>query len=188
MPALILVFLGFSSAGAWRDIKMKMPTPDVTIMVTGKQFNWEILYAGPDGKFHTEDDYQVDNDLRVPVNKNVRVMLGSHDVIHSFFIPQTRLKQDALPGREIQAWFNVNTPGVYEIPCAELCGFGHSGMKGTLTVLTDADYAKWLAEQWPPAGSAPAGEAPAAPPAGEAAPPAGETAPPTPAPATGQPS
>lgn len=191
VPALILVFLGFTSAGAWRDIKIQMPTPDVTIMVTGKQFNWEILYAGPDGKFHTEDDYQVDNDMRVPVNKNVRVLLGSHDVIHSFFVPQVRLKQDALPGREIQAWFNVNVPGVYEIPCAELCGFGHSGMKGMLTVLSDGDYAKWLQEQWPPAGAAPAGAAPAeAAPAGEVAP-AGDAVPaptPSPAPATGQPS
>ena len=192
VPALILVFLGFTSAGAWRDIKMKMPTPDVTVMVTGKQFNWEILYAGPDGKFHTEDDYQVDNDLRVPVNKNIRVLLGSHDVIHSFFVPQTRLKQDALPGREIQAWFNVNTPGVYEIPCAELCGFGHSGMKGMLTVLSDTDYAAWLKEQWPPAGAAPAvGDA--VPTAGADAAPAGEAVPVTPpapaqAPATGQPS
>jgi len=186
VPALILVFLGFASAGAWRDIKMKMPHPDVTVMVTGKQFNWEILYAGPDGKFHTEDDYQVDNDLRIPVNKNIVVMLGSHDVIHSFFVPQVRVKQDALPGREILAWFNVKVPGVYEIPCAELCGFGHSGMKGMLTVLSDEDYAKWLQEQWPPAGSAPAGgeAAPAeAPPAGEAPPPA-----PPATPATGQPS
>src|SRR5437867_1053276 len=129
-----------------------------------------ILYPGPDGKFQTSDDYQVDNDLRVPVNKVVRVLLGSHDVIHSFFIPQARLKQDALPGREIPAWFNITKPGVYEIPCAELCGFGHSGMKGQLTVYSDADYQKWLKEQWPPAGQAsPAGAEGTAPP-GETAP------------------
>src|SRR5205814_1236005 len=82
VPALILVFLGFTSAGTWRDIKIKMPDPDMTVMVTGKQFNWEILYSGPDGKFHTPDDYQIDNELHVPVNKNILVLLGSHDVIH----------------------------------------------------------------------------------------------------------
>jgi len=190
VPALILVFLGFTSAGAWRDIKMKLPAADMTVMVTGKQFNWEILYPGPDGKFHTPDDYQIDNELHVPVNKNIVVHLGSHDVIHSFFIPQARLKQDALPGREISAWFNVNTPGKYEIPCAELCGFGHSGMKGILTVESEEQWAAWFKEQTAGAGEAAPAEA-TPPPTGEA-PPAGEapaTPPPTetPAPATGQP-
>ena len=179
VPSLILVFLGFMSRGLWAHIKTDMPPPDVTIMVTGKQFNWEILYAGPDGKFHTADDYQVDNDLKVPVNKVVRVLLGSHDVIHSFFVPQARLKQDALPGREIPAWFEITKPGIYEIPCAELCGFGHSGMKGQLTVLSDADYQAWLKEQWPPAGqAAPSPGGQGGPPAGEPTPPTGEQAPP----------
>src|SRR5207249_1355446 len=171
-PTVIVIMLGFMNKDLWARIKKDMPVPDVTVRVTGKQFNWEILYAGPDGKFGTPDDYQVDNDLRVPVNKNVQVILASHDVIHSFFIPQARLKQDALPGRDIRAWFNITVPGVYEIPCAELCGFGHSGMKGQLTVLSDADYQAWLKEQWPPSGQA------APPPAGEGRAPAGETAPP----------
>lgn len=168
VPSVIVIMLGFMSRGLWAQIKKEMPSPDVTVRVTGKQFNWEILYPGPDGKFGTADDYQIDNDLRVPVNKVVRVILSSHDVIHSFFVPQVRLKQDALPGRDIPAWFVVTKPGVYEIPCAELCGFGHSGMKGQLTVLSDSDYAAWLKEQWPPAA------APAAPATGEAAPQAGE--------------
>lgn len=168
VPTVIVIMLGFMSKNLWARIKMEMPPPDVTVRVTGKQFNWEILYAGPDGKFGTPDDYQVDNDLRVPVNKNVQVILASNDVIHSFFIPQARLKQDALPGRDIRAWFNITVPGVYEIPCAELCGFGHSGMKGQLTVLSDAAYAKWVAEQWPPAGQSPP-ESAAPTPAGEGA-------------------
>jgi cytochrome c oxidase subunit 2 len=167
VPAIIVIVLGFMSRSSWNHIKRFMPNPDVIVHVTGKQFNWEILYSGPDGKFGTADDYQVDNDLRVPVNKVVRVVLASHDVIHSFFVPQARLKQDALPGREIPAWFEITKPGEYEIPCAELCGFGHSGMKGKLTVLSDADYAAWVKEQWPPAGSAPAGDS-AAPATGEA--------------------
>ena len=72
--------------------------------------------------------------------------LRSRDVIHSFFVPQLRLKQDAVPGREIPVWFEATKNGKYEVPCAELCGFGHSGMKGYLFVDTPADYATW-AEQ-----------------------------------------
>jgi len=164
VPTVIVVMLGFMSKNLWAHIKRDVPPADITIRVTGKQFNWEILYPGPDGKFGTDDDYQVDNDMRVPVNKKVHVLLHSNDVIHSFFVPQARLKQDTLPGREIRAWFEITRPGVYEIPCAELCGFGHSGMKGQLTVYSDADYQKWLKEQWPPAGeqAPPAGQPPAA--------------------------
>jgi cytochrome c oxidase subunit 2 len=83
------------------------------------------------------------------VGKVVRVTLKAKDVIHSFFLPNLRLKQDAVPGREIQAWFEATKPGRYEIPCAELCGFGHSGMLGHLTVHTADDYDKWVKEQWP---------------------------------------
>ena len=116
------------------------------IRVTAKQFNWEVRYPGLDGKLDTEDDVVMDNDFHVPVNKVVRVQLRSRDVIHSFFVPQLRLKQDAVPGREIPVWFEATKNGKYEVPCAELCGFGHSGMKGYLFVDTPADYATW-AEQ-----------------------------------------
>jgi cytochrome c oxidase subunit 2 len=126
-----------------------VPPSDVHVQVTAKQFNWEILYPGPDGKIGTADDLQMDNELHVPVGKVVRVTLKAKDVIHSFFLPNLRLKQDAVPGREIQAWFEATKPGRYEIPCAELCGFGHSGMLGHLTVHTADDYDKWVKEQWP---------------------------------------
>ncbi len=149
VPALILVMLAFMSKSQWDAIKKNAPPADVLVQVTGKQFNWEILYPGPDGKFGTPDDYQVDNDLHVPVNKVVRVLLHSKDVIHSFFLPNLRLKQDALPGREIVVWFEATKPGTYEIPCAELCGFGHSGMKGQLTVHDAAGYDAWLKDHWP---------------------------------------
>jgi cytochrome c oxidase subunit 2 len=126
-----------------------MPPSDIHVQVTAKQFNWEIVYPGPDGKFGSEDDLQIENEMHVPVNKVVRVYLRSKDVIHSFFLPNLRLKQDAVPGREIQAWFEATKPGKYELPCAELCGFGHSGMLGHLTVHTADDYAAWVKEQWP---------------------------------------
>ena len=76
--------------------------------MTAKQFNWEITYPGPDGKFGTADDKTLDNEMHVPVNKVVRVHLRSQDVIHSFFVPQFRIKQDAVPGREIVQWFEVD--------------------------------------------------------------------------------
>jgi len=149
VPAIILVVLSFMSQASWGHIKGRVPPSDVHVQVTAKQFNWEILYPGPDGKIGTADDLQVDNELHVPVGKVVRVTLKAKDVIHSFFLPNLRLKQDAVPGREIQAWFEATKPGRYELPCAELCGFGHSGMLGHLTVHTADDYDKWVKEQWP---------------------------------------
>ena len=99
--------------------------------------------------FDTGDDKTIDGDLHVPVNKKVRLYLRAKDVIHSFFVPVLRLKQDAVPGREIIAWFEAIKAGRWEIPCAELCGPGHSGMKGWLKVDTDEEYAEWVQEQWP---------------------------------------
>src|SRR5882724_7708375 len=84
--------------------------------------------------------------MHVPVNKVVHVHLRSQDVIHSFFVPNFRMKQDAVPGREIVQWFEATKTGKYELPCAELCGFGHSGMRGWIYVHTPADYQKWAAE------------------------------------------
>ena len=149
VPTLILVVLTFLSVPTWARIKIQMPPTDLTIQVSAKQFNWQVTYPGPDGKFGTEDDKTFDNEVHVPVGKPVRLILKSQDVIHSFYMPNLRFKQDAVPGREIPAWFDATKPGKYEIPCAELCGFGHSGMRGWLYVHTPEDYQKWLKEQWP---------------------------------------
>jgi len=149
VPAIILVVLSFMSQASWARIKSHAPPGDVEVQVTSKQFNWEMLYPGPDGKFGTADDLMLENELHVPVGKIVRVHLRSKDVIHSFFLPNLRLKQDSVPGREILAWFEATKPGKYEIPCAELCGFGHSGMKGWLTVHPADEYDRWVKERWP---------------------------------------
>ena len=117
-------------------------------MAAGKQFNWEFTYPGPDGKLGTPDDLKLDNELHIPVGKVVHVNLTAKDVIHSFFLPHFRLKQDAVPGREIPVWFEATKPGEYEIPCAELCGFGHSGMNGKLYAHTPEEYEKWVRERW----------------------------------------
>src|SRR5437899_8491308 len=159
VPALILVILTFLSVPAWSKIKMQAPPPsDFVVQVTAKQFNWQVTYPGPAGKFGTADDKTLLDEMHVPVNKVVHVDLGSQDVIHSFFVPQFRMKQDAVPGREIRQWFEATKPGKYELPCAELCGFGHSGMRGWIYVHTADEYAKWAAENLT-AAAAPAAEA-----------------------------
>ena len=161
IPALMLAALALMSRTTWADIKWRQPASDYTIQVTAKQFNWEIAYPGPDGKLGTDDDVTMDNDFHVPVNRTVRVRLRSKDVIHSFFVPMFRLKQDAVPGREIPVWFKATktskemakelgqdpaNPKGYEIPCAELCGFGHSGMLGHVVVDDEATYDAWAKE------------------------------------------
>lgn len=145
--AVILVILAFMSRSTWADIKEHGPPGQVFYGVNAKQFNWEITYPGPDGKFGPKG-FTVENEMHVPVGKVVRIDLTSKDVIHSFFVPNLRLKQDAVPGRVIKVWFEATETGQYEIPCAELCGFGHSGMKGNLTVQSQADFDKWLADQY----------------------------------------
>jgi len=149
VPALILVMLGIMSRGTWAEIKENMPPGDVTVRVTARQFAWKFRYPGPDGKFDTEDDVEIPDELHIPVNKIVRLQMFSEDVIHSFFLPNLRFKQDVVPGRMIPGWFKAVKEGQYEIPCAELCGFGHSGMKGRLFVHSDSAYQDWIKERWP---------------------------------------
>jgi cytochrome c oxidase subunit 2 len=146
VPAIILIVIAFISVSTWTKVKASAPPSDFNLQVTGKQFNWEILYPGPDGKFGTQDDFKIDNEMHVPVNKVVRIILKASDVIHSFFLPNLRVKQDAVPGRDILVWFEATKTGKYELPCAELCGFGHSGMLGWLFVDSPEDYEKWVKE------------------------------------------
>lgn len=147
IPAAIFIILFLVSSATWAKIKIIMPIGDVQVRLVAKQFAWEFHYPGPDGIFDTEDDHQTNGELHVPINQTVRVQLTATDVIHSFFVPVFRLKQDAVPGREIPVWFEANKTGKFEIPCAELCGPGHSGMKGWLYVHSLEDYEKWLQDQ-----------------------------------------
>ena len=147
VPAAIFIIIFLISASTWAKVKIIMPTGDIEIRVTAKQFAWEFLYAGPDEKFDTDDDKMFQSELNVPVNKKIKVYLQAEDVIHSFYVPVFRLKQDAVPGHTIPAWFEATKTGRWEIPCAELCGPGHSGMIGWINVLSQEDYQKWAQEQ-----------------------------------------
>jgi cytochrome c oxidase subunit 2 len=147
VPALIVVFIDFgidaASHRVWDAVKVSFPPPEVEVGVSAKQFNWEFSYSPAGGKLATDHDKVIENELHVPVGKVVWLRLSSQDVIHSFWLPSFRLKQDVLPGRVITAWFKAQTPGIYEIACSELCGFGHYTMRGTVTVHSAADYERW---------------------------------------------
>ena len=173
VPAAFFVFLGFMSQNVWSSIKGHVPHTDEEVTVTASQFNWEIRYKGKDGAFDTPDDVVTSNDMRLPVDVPVKIRLRSKDVIHSFFLPQFRLKQDAVPGLTIEVWLQATRTGEFEIACAELCGFGHYSMRGVLTVLKPEEYRTWLSEQEAGVTAAQAGQGAPAPAAAEAkAPPA----------------
>jgi cytochrome c oxidase subunit 2 len=150
VPAFVVLCfdLGIDAAGhrAWDLVKGTPPPAQVQVKVTAKQFNWNFTYPDANGKFDGADNVTLENELHVPVNKVVRLTLQSEDVIHSFWSPNLRLKQDVVPGRTIVAWFEATKPGHYEIACSELCGFGHYSMRGEVIVHTPDDYAKWRAE------------------------------------------
>lgn len=149
VPAVTVIILGIMSGGIWNTVKGRNSVPDNAIEygVRAKQFEWNVTYAGPDGQLGSTDDFVVRNQLHIPVNQPVVMRLESEDVIHSFFVPAFRVKQDALPGRTINVWFEATKEGEYEIGCAELCGLGHYRMRALVTVHSQADYANWLAEQ-----------------------------------------
>lgn len=117
------------------------------VQIMPEQFAWNIRYAGPDGRFRTADDITTLNQLHVPVDEPVLVQLTSKDVIHSFFLPNARIKMDAVPGLVTGLYFKARVPGVYDIACAEHCGLGHYRMRGELTVESPTQFDAWLAAQ-----------------------------------------
>jgi cytochrome c oxidase subunit 2 len=155
VPALLV--LGFDLSievfqnPVWDRVKIHLPDhPDQTIRVQGQQFVWNFTLPGRDGALDTADDIKTFNQLVVPVHAKIEFLLGSEDVLHSFWLPNLRLKQDAVPGRVIKGWFEATKEGTYPIACAELCGSGHGVMKGELRVLNKKDFEKWLEENSPP--------------------------------------
>jgi cytochrome c oxidase subunit II len=157
IPVVIVVFLDVAidvrAKPIWDLVKEQSPPPALTVKLESLQFGWEFTYPGPDGKFGTADDLVQTTTLTVPAGQVVRLIIGSKDVIHSFYVPQLRLRQDAVPGREIPVWFEATRPGKYEIGCSQLCGISHFAMKGILRVLTTEDYQEWVKQHWPKSGA-----------------------------------
>jgi cytochrome c oxidase subunit 2 len=157
----------FYAVPVWSHIKMQMPDGKdvVHIRVEAEQFGWNVRYPGPDGKFGrtkpelvhfsnpigldrtdpaSADDVVVGNELRLPLDKPALIELTSKDVIHDFFVPAFRIKQDIVPGMEIPLWIQPTRAGHYELACAQLCGFGHSLMRGDVYVQSPDEFAAWL--------------------------------------------
>lgn len=168
ITAVVFIGLGIRGNQVWASYFLTDAPPGaLTIEVTAQQFAWNVRYPGPDGKFGRtdpakindglgnflgldpndpagRDDITTQNIIAIPVNRPVRVMLRSKDVTHSFFVPQLRVKQDAVPGMAIRVHFTAVKTGEYEIACAELCGMQHYKMRGRLLVMADDEFAKWL--------------------------------------------
>ena len=159
VPILILVFIGsFSVPALFRQ--QIMPEADVTIKVTGYQWFWGYEYVDHNVEFNSfmlqrdeleEFGYEprhyllaTDTAMVVPVGRNVLVQVTAADVIHSWTIPAFGVKQDGVPGRLAQLWFNVDEPGVYFGQCSELCGQAHAYMPITVRAVPEADYIAWL--------------------------------------------
>jgi cytochrome c oxidase subunit II len=144
LPAATLLFIAIYQMNVWAEVKIFKPDMPPTVEVTGRQFEWRLRYPGKDGVLGTADDLHDVNDLHVPVDEDILVDLKTMDVLHDFFLPNLRIKQDAVPGMKIPVWFRPEETGTFDLVCAELCGWGHYKMKGRLTVESRQDYDAWL--------------------------------------------
>jgi cytochrome c oxidase subunit 2 len=134
IPLIILMALFIWSASAYFTM-IRVPKGAMEVMVVGKQWMWKLQQ--PNGRWEM-------NELHVPVGKPVKLTMISEDVIHSFGVPAFRIKQDVLPGRYTQMWFQATQPGRYRIFCSQYCGTKHSIMAGFVTVMEPSDYQRWL--------------------------------------------
>lgn len=128
----------------WNFPALEKDPAAVRIEVNAHQWAWLARYPGPDGKFGTEDDVVTLNDIRVPVGVPVVIQLASTDVIHSLYLPNFRVKRDAVPGMVNWITFRARETGEYEIGCAQHCGPNHYKMRGVLTVLSPERYREWI--------------------------------------------
>ena len=161
-----VIILGTQALPAW---SARMAPPDdpapLEVRVIAEQFAWNIHYPGPDQIFGrtdpklisatnpvgidrtdsaAQDDIGLLNVLTLPVNQTVVVQLTSRDVVHSFTLPEMRVKQDVTPGLVTRVWFKPTTRGGWQIVCSQLCGLGHYRMHGEYKVLSHEDWLDWL--------------------------------------------
>lgn len=134
VPLAIAMVMFFWGASVYFAIAHR-PAEAIDIYVTGRRWMWKLQ--------HMNGTREI-NQLHVPVGQPVRLIMGSEDVIHSFFVPEFRIKADVVPGRYTQTWFEATRPGRYHLYCAEYCGTKHSGMIGEVIVMEPAEYQAWL--------------------------------------------
>ena len=170
LPAIVFIVLGVYSNRLWnRELRAPAPADSIRIDIVAYQFGWHIRNPGRDGKLGEfsqqllskdnwfglkegdadgNDDFQSEGVLTIPVGKTVNVILRSLDVIHSFYVPQFRMYQDAVPGREIDwVWFEATKTGNIELACSQLCGTGHYNMKAKINIVSVEEYDKLVAEK-----------------------------------------
>ncbi len=141
------VVIIIAAVRVWVDVKQTLPPADETVRIIAQQWAWSFVHPGPDGKLDTADDIKTVDDLHVKVGKTYHFKLSARDVVHSFSVPVFRLKQDAVPGREITGWFKATKTGIHDIQCAEICGIGHGLMPGRILIQSADEYAAWMASQ-----------------------------------------
>ena len=169
-PAAIFIILALWSDRVWLQLRGPAPKDSLSIDIVAYQFGFHIRNPGKDdtlGKYDqlwiekgtndfgvdpkdpaNEDDYVSENQLTLPVNRPVNVILRSQDVIHAFYVPEFRMYQDILPGRTINwVWFTPEQTGHYALACNQLCGSGHYNMQAKIDVVSQEDYAKLVAEK-----------------------------------------
>jgi cytochrome c oxidase subunit II len=134
IPFIITMVIFFWGARLY-FVMYRVPRDALEIHVIGKQWMWKLQHPGGQREINT---------LHVPAGQPVRLVLSSQDVIHSFYVPAFRIKQDAIPGRYTMTWFEATKPGVYHLFCAEYCGTEHSGMIGKVHVMEPDKYQEWL--------------------------------------------
>lgn len=165
-----IALLAFFSIPVWSARVDAFPSEreSTVVRVVAEQFAWNVHYPGPDGRFGrtdlallgpanplgldrndpaAKDDITTINQLNLPVNRPVIVHLSSKDMVHSFALPQMRVKQDAVPGIAQPVWFTPTQTGQWEVACSQLCGLGHYRMRGFYTIQTQAEYDAWLASE-----------------------------------------
>ncbi len=134
----LALFLLWFAIGFPLFVRLQTPPKDaLDVYVVGKKWMWKFAYPGGPNSVDV---------LRVPAGRPVRLLITSRDVIHSFFVPDFRLKQDAVPGRYSQTWFTATQPGRHQVLCAEYCGLGHSAMLAEIIAMPPAEYEAWLTE------------------------------------------
>jgi cytochrome c oxidase subunit II len=168
ITAIVFIALGVMGQSVWASLRLNdAPPGSYSIEVVAQQFQWNFHYPGKDGKFGRTDPSLIDDGalnfigldsadpnaaddstsamLAIPVNRPVELRLRSKDVIHNFWVPQLRFKQDLVPGMEIKVHFTANKVGKYELACAELCGQLHFKMKSFMLVLPEDELNQLLA-------------------------------------------
>jgi cytochrome c oxidase subunit 2 len=168
IPVLILlvIFIPSLQMVYYQD---RTPNPDLTLKVTGHQWYWEYSYpdqgnVGIESRYIHDEDLKpgqlrllaVDNEVIIPAGKNIRVLTGSTDVIHSFFVPSLGIQRYAIPGRTIETWMRADQPGVYYGECNQICGQDHSRMPIAVHAVTEAEFTAFIEQAKKSAAASPA--------------------------------